>query len=176
MVFVLIKLRPSKIRFMHKTINSNFSDGKSVNETVEKISSGEMSVNDLPKIKVTKKNGFYYSFDNRRLYVYRVLELRGLLDTVEVKKAPVRFFQEERFTTDNNGRCVRLAVGPTLPHASAESPASSSSDEDWSSESDVDSPYYYEDFGIDYDDTYNHYDDLNDYLTELHLGDDYDER
>ena len=119
-----IELAPSQIRFMHRSINSKFSNGDSLDETINKIDLGLLNVYDLPKIRVVKRNGFYYAFDNRRLYVYRVLQYRGKLDTVRVYLAPSSKFQPRRFSTLNNGESVVLKSGNTLPHSHATSPPS----------------------------------------------------
>ena len=121
----IIELAPSKIRFMQNTINNQFTEGDSVNETISKIENGVMDIYDLPKIRVVRKDGFYYAFDNRRLYVYRVLHFRGLLEKVQVKLAPLRDFMQDRFTTENNGESIELVRGITLPHSDATSPPSS---------------------------------------------------
>ena len=84
-----------------------------------------MDIYDLPKIRVVRKDGFYYAFDNRRLYVYRVLQFKGVLEKVEVELAPLRYFQQDRFTTENNGESIKLVRGITLPHSHATSPPSS---------------------------------------------------
>ena len=120
-----IELRPSKIRFMHDRINPNFRSGQSLEDTINRIQQGHMSVYDLPKIRVVRKDGFYYAFDNRRLYVYRVLEHRGRLNRIRVKLAPLSEYQPHRFSTVNNGESVILKYGETtLPHARATDPAS----------------------------------------------------
>ena len=116
---VLIELCPTEIRFMQSHINYRFRCGKSVNETVEKISMGTMSIQELPTIKVVFRNDAYYAFDNRRLYVYRVLHRRGKLDKISVLLASIDQFQPSRFTTTNNGRTVTMSRGETLPHSEA---------------------------------------------------------
>ena len=120
-----IELQPSKIRFMHHSINPKFRNRRSLEDTINKIQQGLMSVNDLPTIRVVRKNGFYYAFDNRRLYVYRVLEYRGRLNRIKVNLAPLSQYQPRRFSTSNNGESVILKYGETtLPHARATDPAS----------------------------------------------------
>ena len=122
---IVMKLAPSKIRFMHDRITSKFSNRATLNDTINRIESGSMNVYDLPKIRVVRRNGFYYAFDNRRLYVYRVLEHRGMLDKVKVKLAPLSKFKRSYFTTKNNGQSIRLTRGVTLTHSHATSPPSS---------------------------------------------------
>jgi len=121
----VIELAPSKIRFMHDRIKDRFSNGATLNETITKIELGLMDVYDLPKIRVVRRNGFYYAFDNRRLYIYRVLEHRNKLDEVKVKLAPPSKFKPSYFTIKNNGESIRLTRGTTLPHSHATSPPSS---------------------------------------------------
>ena len=91
-MFPQINLSPAEIRFMQDSICQRFRNGRSVNDTIEQISDGYMRVDDLPKIHVLIKNGYYYSFDNRRLYVYRVLHRRGLLKNVIMNCVPSSFF------------------------------------------------------------------------------------
>ena len=121
----ILELAPSKIRFMHDRIKDRFSNGVTLYDTINSIESGSMNVYDLPKIRVVRRNGFYYAFDNRRLYVYRVLEHRGKLDKVKVKLAPLSKFKPSYFTTKNNGQSIRLTRGVTLTHSHATSPPSS---------------------------------------------------
>ena len=115
----LIDLSPCDIRFMHHRINNQFSNGNSVNETIERIARGEMSVGRLPKIRVVKINNSYYAFDNRRLYVYRVLHYRGLLNEIKVYLAPLSQFQPKRFSTKNNGLSIIVRGDTTLKHSLA---------------------------------------------------------
>ena len=111
-----LELAPSNIRFMHDCISKRFSDGRSVNGTINDITCGYMSVHDIPRIRVVCKDGNYYSFDNRRLYVYRVLHCRGLLNTVTVKLASMKLFQPQKFTTKNNGQTVVVKRDITYEH------------------------------------------------------------
>ena len=114
---VQIDLVPSDIRFMHNRISNKFSNGNSVNGTINDIENGHMSVDDLPRIKVVHKDGNYYSFDNRRLYVFRVLHYRGCLDKVTVKLASIKQFQPWRFTTKNDGKTVIVNRDITYKHS-----------------------------------------------------------
>jgi len=77
---------------MHDCINDKFQNGNSVNLTIKAIIAGKLRVEQLPRIKVVNKFNSYYAFDNRRLYVYRVLHYHGLLDKIIVILAPVSQF------------------------------------------------------------------------------------
>ena len=111
-----IRLSPAEIRFIHDNICRKFKNGRSVNDTIDQIAKGCMSVEELPKIAVIKKDGYYYSLDNRRLYVYRVLHYRGLLENVIVNHVSSSLFQPEKFTTINNGNSIFVRRDVTKPH------------------------------------------------------------
>nr|XP_026695737.1 uncharacterized protein LOC113475601 [Ciona intestinalis] len=53
--------------------------------------------------------GRIFSVDNRRLYVFRVLEKAGCLHSIKVQV--INQFDEERFTSTNNGCHARLRSG-----------------------------------------------------------------
>jgi len=114
---MLIELSPCDIRFMHHRINNKFSSGQSVNETIEEICRGEKRVEDLPRIRVVKMKNSYYAFDNRRLYVYRVLHYRGRLDKIKVNLASINQFQPNRYSTKNEGISVVVRGDVTLPQS-----------------------------------------------------------
>ena len=111
-----IKLSPAKIRFMQDSISYKFRCGGYVNDAIEKIAKKEMRVDTLPMIQVLKKDGLYYSLDNRRLYVFRVLHYRGLLDRLKVKLVPTDRFQVWKFTTKNNGQSLYVRRRKTQKH------------------------------------------------------------
>ena len=76
-----------------------------------------MRVEDLPRIREVQMNNSYYAFDNRRLYVYRVLHIRGKLDKITVQLAPYHQFQPERYSTKINGTPVTLRKALTYKHS-----------------------------------------------------------
>lgn len=85
-----------------------------MNDLVTKVEEGRVNVANIPPIKVAKKNNRYYSSDNRRLYVFRVLQRRGKLRKVQVRM--VKEIYDEKFTTENDGYEVKVRYGNTLPH------------------------------------------------------------
>ena len=111
-----IELSPADIRFMQDSICRIFRCKRNVNETIEKIEKRILNVGALPQIQVLKKDGHYYSLDNRRLYIYRVLHYRGLLDTIKVNLVPSSRFQEWKFTTYNEGKTINVRGGKTHKH------------------------------------------------------------
>nr|XP_002130515.2 uncharacterized protein LOC100180450 [Ciona intestinalis] len=111
----LTYLLPSDIRFTQDNINSVFFGGDSVNKTIEKICYGKMRVEELPLMTVIKLNNSFYSYDNRRLYVFRVLELLN-----GVQKIPVfltTYIDTNKFTSQNNGESIVVRNDVTFPQA-----------------------------------------------------------
>ena len=82
-----------KVRFQHSRIRPQFSGcGRSVVETLDQIRQGKLEPGDLPPIQViigtedTQHNGeiggepWYFSLNNRRLWVLKQCHREGLLD------------------------------------------------------------------------------------------------
>lgn len=82
-----MELRPSEIYFTHSKIRGQFTGcGKRLEETLQELIDGTTKISDIPKIKVIvdPETGKYFSMNNRRLWVFKQLEDRGLLATVPV--------------------------------------------------------------------------------------------
>jgi len=97
---------PNQIRFTHSKIKSIFSDGRTVESTLEDILSGKITVEDLPRIVVHKQDDkTYYSMNNRRLWVFKECKKRNYLQTVPVRirPMPTNKRQKDKFSTE---RCV----------------------------------------------------------------------
>ena len=109
-------LRPSEIRFIQDSIKWSFQDGESVNAVAEEVCSRTKSVRSFPTIQVVKRNNKYYSFDNRRLYVFRIAEYRGVIADIPVRIVPESRLDLNRFTTKNDGRTVEVRGARTLDH------------------------------------------------------------
>uniref|UniRef100_F6WN06 Uncharacterized protein n=1 Tax=Ciona intestinalis TaxID=7719 RepID=F6WN06_CIOIN len=108
-------LAPLDIRFSQDSIKSSFQDGRSIMQAIIDIRKGRMEATDFPTISVTLKNGNYYTCDNRRLYVFRVLQCEGILNRVPVYTTT--YINPCKFTTYNQGVSIRVRQGPTLPHS-----------------------------------------------------------
>nr|CAB3263313.1 uncharacterized protein LOC108950579 [Phallusia mammillata] len=107
-------LAPSEIRFSQDTVAANFQNGGSINELINKIGCGYLKVEDIPTIKVKTVDEKYYSEDNRRLYVFRVLQKQGKINSIPVHL--VKHLPEVKLTTKNDGRSVQVRGGHTEPH------------------------------------------------------------
>ena len=110
---------PRRIRFQYAKIRPVFSGcGRAVEETLDMIRDGQMKVDDLPMIQVIQgpeEDGdfWYFSLNNRRLWVLKQLREEGALvdDRVQVR---VRSFksdvERQRFSIENcslNAKVVR---------------------------------------------------------------------
>ena len=111
----LILVDPSRIRFQYSRIRPYFSGcGRSVTSTLDSIRNGQLNPNDLPPIQVMigpvdevdGKSPWYFSLNNRRLWVFKRCAEEGLLDHqdgkiwVRVRGAKSQK-ERERYTLEN---------------------------------------------------------------------------
>eukprot|EP00581_Thalassiosira_minuscula_P028020 CAMPEP_0183750976 /NCGR_PEP_ID=MMETSP0739-20130205/1464_1 /TAXON_ID=385413 /ORGANISM="Thalassiosira miniscula, Strain CCMP1093" /LENGTH=254 /DNA_ID=CAMNT_0025987145 /DNA_START=79 /DNA_END=843 /DNA_ORIENTATION=+ len=112
----LMHVCPSRVRFQHSKIRPYFSGcGRSVTETLDEIKRGDLEPGDLPPIQVLigpddESDGlpWYFSLNNRRLWVLKQCHKEGLLDNDKYNnKIPVRVrmpkseAEAERYSVDN---------------------------------------------------------------------------
>uniref|UniRef100_H2Y064 Uncharacterized protein n=1 Tax=Ciona intestinalis TaxID=7719 RepID=H2Y064_CIOIN len=105
----LLITKPSNIQFSQDSIAKSFQNGTELHETCQLISTGSVSVDEIRPIRVIIKDNKAISVDNRRLYVFRVLEKAGHLHSIKVQVT--NQYDENRFTSTNNGCHVRLRSG-----------------------------------------------------------------
>ncbi|KAJ3024394.1 UNVERIFIED_CONTAM: hypothetical protein HDU68_008218 [Siphonaria sp. JEL0065] len=92
-----MEIDPEIIFFTHSKIRKNFSGcGRLLTDTLEQIRSGQLSVSDLPLIRVIFDGTKYYSMNNRRLWVMKELKKSGHLSTVVVELRPAVSNSEKR--------------------------------------------------------------------------------
>lgn len=97
-----IKLDPSIIHFQHSKIKPVFSDHKAIDETIEEIRKDITVINKIPKIQViVDKDGYCFTLNNRRLYVYKTLFKEGLIKTIEVRVRHMESKEYERYNVKN---------------------------------------------------------------------------
>ncbi|MFF8391807.1 RHS repeat domain-containing protein, partial [Cellulosimicrobium funkei] len=65
------KMNPEKIRYTQDSIKGSYKDGRSLDETVAQLRSGEKRAEDIAPIRVFERDGNLYSLDNRRLYAFK---------------------------------------------------------------------------------------------------------
>lgn len=110
-----MELRPSEIRYSQDSIARNFgrSTGhpfRAIGQTLDDILSGQCNVNSIPRISVIYRHDHWFTVDNRRLWVFQKAEERGKCDKIFVYETS--FIDDEKFTTTNEGRSVRVRGDP----------------------------------------------------------------
>jgi len=95
----VVELDPQCIYFTHSRIRPYFTGcGVRVLETLSRVEEGRMCISELPLITVLENNGFYFSLNNRRLFVLKALREKGIIDTVRVRMKPALQRERERYT------------------------------------------------------------------------------
>jgi hypothetical protein len=75
---VKIEIDPCRVLYSQCCIKPTFTNGKLVEETIEKLVNGELSPKEIKPIRVwTSPDGKMYSLDNRRLYAFKEAIRRG---------------------------------------------------------------------------------------------------
>ncbi|KAL7540381.1 hypothetical protein ACHAXR_010074 [Thalassiosira sp. AJA248-18] len=106
----LIYVCPSRVRFQHSRIRPFFSGcGRSVVETLEEIREGRLDPGALPPIQVIigpdENDGlgpWYFSLNNRRLWVLKQCHREGILDNISVRvRTPKSGAEAERYSIEN---------------------------------------------------------------------------
>jgi hypothetical protein len=106
-----IHVDPARVRFQHSRIRPVFSGcGRSVTETLESIRRRDMTPEDLPPIQVLigpiGEDGqpWYFSLNNRRLWVLKRCREEGLLENNRIRvrvRSPKSSGEESRYTIEN---------------------------------------------------------------------------
>lgn len=95
---------PSVIRFQHARIRPFFSGcGRSVTETLKEASENiEIAKQKIPPIQTLFIDGEYYSLNNRRLWVWKECQSKGLVQKIRVRvRNPKSEAERQRYTTTN---------------------------------------------------------------------------
>lgn len=108
-------LKPSEIFYTQDSIAWKFRKGGYVKHAIIQLLKGHLSVEDFPTIQVIKRrDGKYYSLDNRRLYVFRVGQYHGFVAKVPVEVVMEQPLHRRKFTTKNGGTKIIVRQGATL--------------------------------------------------------------
>ncbi|RNF07395.1 hypothetical protein TraAM80_03307 [Trypanosoma rangeli] len=82
----IVELDPATVYFTFSRIRPTFSCGRTIVSTIDQFLRRKLTPYDLPLLCVlTDKEGRRYSLNNRRLYLYKELRERGVLETVPVR-------------------------------------------------------------------------------------------
>jgi len=130
----LILIDPSRCRFQHSKIRPQFSGcGRNVTQVLEDIKSGKTKVTDLPPIQVLvgsgSSDGWYFSLNNRRLWVLKQLRDGGFLEEqgnlVKVRvRQPKSQSEQERYNISNCALNARIIVEKKKKILSNKTPSS----------------------------------------------------
>lgn len=102
-------MRPLDIGFCHDTISPRFRDGRAILHTLLSLVEGKTQIRDMPMMQVVQHGDGFFSISNRRLCLYRLCELLGMLTAVKVElleSYPPQF--QRRFTTPCAGAWARV--------------------------------------------------------------------
>lgn len=113
--FKMVQLRPSEIRYCQDSIRNRFREGCRysnvlIGETLDKLIEGKLNVDDIPPISAMKTDDKWISADNRRLWIFKSLELVGKCKEVPVqviKSIPLR-----KRTSRNDGESIDVHGPP----------------------------------------------------------------
>ena len=81
-----------------------------IGQTLDMLCDGNISICDIPTIRVVLKDGNYFTVDNRRLWAFREMERLG-----KCREIPVRVIRElrgDKLTTKNGGISVVVRGDP----------------------------------------------------------------
>ncbi|XP_060600281.1 uncharacterized protein LOC132753774 [Ruditapes philippinarum] len=106
-----LMLRPSDIYYSQSSISNHFSSPfVQIGETLDDLCEGRLSVYDIDSITVTKYNGRWITWDNRRLWVFRQLERLDKCRKIPVvQTTSVPYF---RLTSKCDGHDIKVRGEP----------------------------------------------------------------
>lgn len=113
--FITLMVDPRRIRFAHSRVRPVFSGGNHTLEgTLEAIRSGVSTWRDIPIITViegprgeNRAENWYFSLNNRRLWVFKQCREEGLLSEVRVRARGPKAHEIDRYTLE---KCSNTAT------------------------------------------------------------------
>ena len=103
-------LNPSEIHYSQDSIKNEFRSGHGqIGLTLDKLCKGDIKVEAIPAIGVMKRDGKWFTGDNRRLWVFRHLERLGKCTKIRVNYETI---PSKKMTTKNGGMHVRVRGNP----------------------------------------------------------------
>ena len=80
-----MRKKPSELSFSQDSISKTFKNGKCLTETLKDFLNGSINPDDIPPVAAKLVKGKWIVCEgNRRLYLYKILEEAGFIDTVPV--------------------------------------------------------------------------------------------
>eukprot|EP01064_Diplonema_japonicum_P005839 TRINITY_DN13855_c0_g1_i1.p1 TRINITY_DN13855_c0_g1~~TRINITY_DN13855_c0_g1_i1.p1 ORF type:complete len:385 (+),score=90.43 TRINITY_DN13855_c0_g1_i1:58-1155(+) len=133
----LVAINPLEVRFTHSRLRPQFSCGRRVEDTLDDLAEGKISVADLPPITLVSAvpgslDGPFFSLNNRRLFVMKELCRRGVINEVMARvKPPVESKREsERYTIEKCSLTAKLMGVKEAKISEENEPKSSTHEED----------------------------------------------
>eukprot|EP00105_Crassostrea_gigas_P034116 XP_019918264.1 PREDICTED: uncharacterized protein LOC109617231 [Crassostrea gigas] len=77
-------MKPSEIYYSQDSIKEKFDKGHTIYSTLSVCKKHQYVIKKIPPMRVCKKDGKWYTLDNRRLWVFRKLEADGHIKDVKV--------------------------------------------------------------------------------------------
>ena len=118
MTWTTTSVSPSSVRFSQVQVSERFKHSQfSIEENVRAFIQGIESPRVMPPIRVVSLAGTFVTLDNRRLAVWRILEMAGIVsemevDVVEELNPEILFELLGKFSTENAGISVIVGRGP----------------------------------------------------------------
>jgi hypothetical protein len=110
-----VRVRPATIKFTNDSIKDRFQDGHTLLETALQIARQDVGKRDIRMLTVVRvDDGSLFSLDNRRLAVFRLLEMCGKVGTIKVEVVPYHTWADEwkrKVTTRTDGETIRVRQG-----------------------------------------------------------------
>ena len=110
-----VRVRPSAINFTQNSIKYQFQDGHTLFDTALQIAVEDVGKRDIRMINVVRTSGGkLFALDNRRLAVFRLLEICGRVGTIKVEVVPISSCLDEwnqKCTTSNGGESIEIRSG-----------------------------------------------------------------
>lgn len=106
-------LEPSGIFFSQSSIADVFQNGKTLHSVAVQVAAQKLAKRTITIIRVLFWGGKWWTLDNRRLAIYRILSMAGKISFVRAKvvqMADVRAEWERKYD-GGNGETIRLRVG-----------------------------------------------------------------
>jgi hypothetical protein len=110
-----VRVRPTTIKFTHDSVKDRFQDGHTLLETALQIARQDIGKRDLRMLNVVRvDDGRMFSLDNRRLAVFRLLEICGKVGTIKVELVPYHTWADEwnrKVSTKTGGETISVRQG-----------------------------------------------------------------
>lgn len=101
-------MKPSEIFYSQDSIKDKFENGRTIYSTFSVCVKHPYVIKRIPKMRVFKKDGKWFSMDNRRLWVFKKLEADGHIKDVSVRQTSRDKLPADKFTTQNGGVDVSI--------------------------------------------------------------------